>query len=120
MRVKLLKGEQRKFLDNAAKKTGLSWNEISRLSGVCIRTLFDWRREKYRMTYEALLKLQEISRISVPKNIKIIPEYWINQKAARLGAIARYELYGNPGTPEGRRKGGMISGNNARKKNSYS
>jgi DNA-binding transcriptional regulator WhiA len=28
---------------------------------------------------------------------------------ARLGALRRYELYGNPGTPEGRRKGGRVT-----------
>jgi hypothetical protein len=109
MRVKLLKGEQRKFLDKAAKKTGLSWNEISRLSGICRRSFFDWHREKYYMTYEALLKLQKISRIGIPKNIKVLSEYWSTKKAARLGAMRRYELYGNPGTLEGRRKGGLIS-----------
>ena len=35
-----------------------------------------------------------------------MPEYWSTKKASRLGAIRRNELYGNPGTPEGRRKGG--------------
>lgn len=115
MRVKLFKGQQKEFLDNVAKKTRLSPNEISRLSGVCRRTYFDWRREKHQMTHETLLKLQKISRIPLPKNIKILPEYWSTKKAARLGAIRRYELYGNPGTPEGRRKGGMASRNKTRK-----
>lgn len=109
MRIKLLKGEQRRFLNNVAKKTGFSWDTISRLSSVCKRTFFDWRREKHQMAYEALLKLQKISEIPSPKNIKILPEYWSTKKAARLGAMRRYELYGNPGTPEGRRKGGMAS-----------
>ena len=109
MRVKLLKGRQREFINNVAKRADLSWDEISKLSSICKRTLFDWRREKYHMTYEVLLKLQKISRIPVPKNIKILPEYWGTKKAARLGAMRRYELYGNPGTPKGRRQGGMAS-----------
>lgn len=33
----------------------------------------------------------------------------IKQKAGKLGAKRCYELYGNPGTPEGRRKGGMTT-----------
>jgi len=33
------------------------------------------------------------------------------KRVARLGALRRYELYGNPGTPEGRSKGGRISTN---------
>lgn len=116
MRVKLFKGQQKEFLDSVSRKTGLSWNEISRLSGVCRRTFLDWRREKYHMTYKALLKLQEISRILLPKGIEILPEYWSTKKAARLGARRRNELYGNPGTPEGRRKGGIASRNKTRKR----
>jgi len=109
MRIKLLKGEQGKFLNNVAKETDFSWDTISRLSSVCKRTFFDWRREKHQMAYEALLKLQKISKVPLPKNIKILPEYWSIKKAARLGAMRRYELYGNPGTRDGRKKGGMAS-----------
>ena len=31
------------------------------------------------------------------------------KEAGRLGAIRRNELYGNPGTPAGRRRGGIVS-----------
>ena len=41
------------------------------------------------MAYEALLKLQKISKIPSPKNIKILPEYWSTKKASRLGAKRR-------------------------------
>lgn len=109
MRIKLLKGEQRRFINNVAKKTGFTWDTISRLSSTSRRTFFDWCREKHQMAYETLLKLQKISKIPLPKNIKILPEYWSTKKAARIGAKRRYELYGNPGTPEGRRKGGVSS-----------
>jgi len=61
------------------------------------------------MSYEALLKLCRISNISIPKITKILPEYWSAKKAARLGAIERNNLYGNPGTPEGRSKGGSTT-----------
>lgn len=30
------------------------------------------------------------------------------RRAGRLGALARYRIYGNPGTPEGRRKAGQL------------
>ncbi len=30
------------------------------------------------------------------------------RRAGRLGALARYQIYGNPGTPEGRRKAGQL------------
>ncbi len=37
------------------------------------------------------------------------------QRAGKLGAIRRNELYDNPGTPEGRRKGGLSSFKRAKK-----
>ncbi|MDP2905318.1 MAG: hypothetical protein Q8O22_03330 [Candidatus Omnitrophota bacterium] len=45
----------------------------------------------------------------MPKGVKSLPDYWYCKKAAVLGAKRRYELYGNPGTVEGRRKGGLSS-----------
>jgi hypothetical protein len=108
-RVKLSKGEQREFLAKAKEVINVNWNGISQLCGVCNRTLRDWYREKYNITYEALFKLSQVSNIHIPESIEILPEYWSTQKAGRLGAIRRYELYGNPGTLGGRRKGGIVS-----------
>jgi len=41
-------------------------------------------------------------------NVRILPEFWSTKKAAQLGALARYQLYGNPGTFEGRRRAGLL------------
>lgn len=108
-RVKLQRGQQRIFLNHIAKYFNFDWSKIAKISHVCDRTLRDWRREKFNMNYEALLKLHKVSKISIPKIIEIFPEHWSVKKASRLGAIRRNELYGNPGTPEGRRKGGRIT-----------
>lgn len=110
-RVKLLEGKQRQFLGNVMKCTKLDWTQIAKLSGVCERTLQDWLKEKYNMSYEVLLGLNEISRVPIPENIEILPDHWSTRKAAKLGGKKRIELYGNPGTPEGRRKGGITSRN---------
>lgn len=106
-RVKLDKGAQRKFLEDVAEFSGLQWAEISKISNICGRSLRDWRREKYNMSHEALLKLHEISGVAAPEIKEILPEYWSTAKASRLGAIRHNELYGNPATAEGRSKGGI-------------
>jgi hypothetical protein len=108
-RVKLEKGQQSKFLNRIAKYFDFDWSKIAKISNICERTLRDWRREKYNMKYEALLKLHNIANVSIPKVIKILPEYWSAKKFARLGALRRNELYGSPGTPEGRKKGGLTT-----------
>ena len=82
---------------------------MAKICRVHLRTLFDWRRDKYQMNYTSFqLLLRKKYKVSIPK-IEILPEYWNIKNAARLGAIRRNELYGSPGTPEGRRKGGMVS-----------
>ncbi len=108
-RVKLNKGQQKKFLSLVAKYFDGNWHKVARISKICDRTLRDWRREKYNMSYECLLKLHKISNIPVPKTLVVLPEHWSTKKASRLGAIRRNELYGSPGTPEGRRKGGLTT-----------
>lgn len=108
-RAKLKNGQQRQFLNRIAKYFYFNWAKIAKVSSVCNRTLRDWRREKYKMNYEALLRLHRISKIPIPKDIKILPEHWSIKKASRLGAIIHNKLYGNPGTLEGRRKGGRNS-----------
>jgi len=108
-RVKIQKGQQRIFLNRIAKYFNFDWSKIAKISHICDRTLRDWRRERYNMSYKALLRLYKVSNISIPKIVKILPEYWSTKKASGLGAIRRNELYGNPGTLEGRRKGGLTT-----------
>src|SRR3990170_8778091 len=97
-RVVFAKGEQRKFLETVKIKTGLKWQEIASLAGICRRSLCDWRREKNLMTLEAAKKLAEISQVEAPKIIKVFSEYWGYNKAAQAGGLARNKKYGNPGT----------------------
>lgn len=52
------------------------------------------------------MALHELSGVPLPTVIEVISEEEYRRRAGRKGAKARYELYGNPGTLEGRRKGG--------------
>ena len=105
----MAKGTQREFLEKVGRSMNFDWDKIAKLSNIHKRTLLDWRREKYQMSYEALKKLQEHSNSLLPKNIKVLPEYWSTRKAGKIGTARRYKLYGNPGTPEGRSKGGRTT-----------
>lgn len=107
-RVSFLKGKQKECINLAYKKKS-DWGSIAAICGVCPRTLRDWRREKYQMNYEGLKKLHTILKVPIPRGIKILPEHWSIYKAGRIGAKRRYEIYGNPGTPKGRSKGGKTT-----------
>ncbi len=108
-RVKLRKGRQSIFLSRVGEYFGFDWDKIAKISRISERTLRDWRREKYNMSYESMLKLHNSSKISTPNGANILPEFWSAKKYARQGGFKRYELYGNFGNIEGRRKGGLIS-----------
>jgi hypothetical protein len=107
-RILLEKGKQKELIDNVHKKTGLDWASLADICKICERTLRDWRREKYTISFESLKSLCKISNFRVPANIEILPEYWSVKKAGKAGALRRNEIYGNPGTPAGRKKGGLI------------
>lgn len=78
--------------------------------GCCERTMRDWARGKFYMTesaYHDLLKKSSLKsgQISVLKK----KDNWHILTAARLGGLERQKIYGDLGTPEGRRRGGLRS-----------
>lgn len=62
-RVKFYKGKQRKFLEEIIHQSGFNESKIANICKVSDRTIRDWRREKYFMAYEALLKLCKLAGI---------------------------------------------------------
>ena len=109
-RISFSKGNQSKFVVDIKGALGINWSDLSKILKVSGRTLFDWKREKYKLTKVAFNKCLELNegKIKVP-NYKVLPTFWNIKKAARLGGIATFKKYGSPGTPNGRKKGGMIS-----------
>lgn len=59
------------------------------------------------MNYTSLKNLHSLIKIPIPQGIEILEDYWSAKKYARIGALKRFQLYGSPATPEGRRKGGL-------------
>ena len=103
-------GEQSAFLEEAREKLPATWYDIAEICGVHESTLLNWRCEKSQMSLSALEKLSALSGVPKPKNIiKVSDKYWYTKKAGKAGGRAYLRLYGNPGTLEGRRKGGLLS-----------
>lgn len=111
MRVQIAHEELSTFLSEVKAKLGKSWQEIATdICGVTPRTFNDWRRNKYTIPMTALYKLHDATGIRLPQISSKLDDYWyITKSSSRLGAQRRYELYGNLGTPEGRRLGGLKS-----------
>lgn len=72
------------------------------------RTIRDWRREKFLMQKNAMLKLCELANIAEPKNFKEKNDYWYVSKGAkiggRLGGLACIKKYGCVGGPKRKEK----------------
>lgn len=104
-RVVFSTGNQRKFLFEVQRKTGFSWNKIAMLGGVTMRTLTDWKREKYSLPLPSYKKYIAISGITEQKNHEIRKAFWWAHKAAILGGTAMYKKYGEIGDSKKRRNG---------------
>jgi len=100
--------QQAAFLAEVRERLApITWKRMAEICKVSRRTLRNWRKEKLRISHEALVTLHELSGVPLPIIIEIISEEEHRYRASRRGAQARYELYGNPGTLEGRCKGGQ-------------
>ncbi|MBI4225481.1 MAG: LAGLIDADG family homing endonuclease [Candidatus Sungbacteria bacterium] len=104
-RVSFPKGKQKQFLLQVQKKSGLSWRQVAQIGGVHIRTLADWKREKFTMSFDALARLSKKTKVPAPKNTTIKNPFWYAARGARAGGLAVYQKYGRiGGDPEVRRK----------------
>lgn len=61
------------------------------------------------MRYESLQRLFDRAHLTIGRDIRQIPEFSHVRAAAHLGALRRNRMHGNPGTPVGRRLGGLMS-----------
>lgn len=114
-RILFTKRRRDQFFDNLLKKNKVSLDVLAVQYGISGRTFRDWRRGKFLPSLEILRIISRDFKIKLPP-LKILPQYWyITSKNARKAALVRMALYGPPGTPNGRRKGGLISQENRRK-----
>lgn len=110
-RIKFKKKQQSKFIFNVKNSTDFSWLDIAKRIDVSPRTLLDWRKERFTLSEEAFnkfLKISGLKRINTG-DYKVLPDYWSIPKAAKEGGLTVAKKYGGPGTPDGRKKGGISS-----------
>ncbi len=109
-RIKFRKQLQSKFLTGTQKELGLSWPQLAKILRVHPRSLSDWRREKYTIPEKVFKRCIELTKnkVEIPP-YKVLQDFWSIEKAARKGGLVVAKKYGGPGTPEGRRKGGIAS-----------
>ncbi|MCL5407158.1 MAG: hypothetical protein M1429_01535 [Patescibacteria group bacterium] len=109
MRVKLSVQERDKLF-NRLKKKLVNWRRVAACQGISVRTLTDWRKGKYSLSLNAYLQFIKLSGLRKEDfHPQFLADYWNIKDAARKGAHERMKRYGNVGTVEGRRLGGLRS-----------
>ena len=108
-RIVFKPGQQARFLWSIKKSSSLNFKDIAIFCRKNIKTISTWYHEKYLMPFDIAKRLSRTFSVKLPFNSKIRPEFWNTKEAGRLGGIARYKRYGNPGTSDGRKLGGMRS-----------
>lgn len=106
-RVDLPPAQQKKLLRRIEERLRLDADEVAGMCRVHPRTFRDWKRGHYRISEAALRALCASSGLEFP-SVPLLPDYSGTRESGRLGALARYKLYGNPGTLEGRQKAGRL------------
>jgi hypothetical protein len=103
-RIIFSKGKQKLFLYKVQKYLNFNNNKMSEICQVSVRTLTDWKKEKFSLPEKIVQKLSKKSNIKPPKDIKIFLPFWSTKKAAILGAKATIKKYGKICTDEQKRK----------------
>lgn len=88
----------------AAEKTR---RMVARASGVSVRTLSDWMRGVHCPPLDVVEAMQRRYRVPPPRRVEVFDDLEQKRVARHFGAIIQMRRYGNPGTPEGRRRGGL-------------
>lgn len=105
-RLKFNKGKQKLFFQTVKNITGFNWSELALLCKVNPRSMSDWHREKYLATLSVVENLCKVAKLPFPEEVKKVSAYWYTSKAGKIGWVKNYKNNGNPGTLQGRIKGG--------------
>lgn len=109
MRVILDEETRNDYFSSLKNKADLSWKKLAEVLKLNGRMLRSWRSGELTIPKDLFDKVSDMYEIKIPNGAKHLAEYWHIKEAARKGAVARLVKYGNLGTLEGRRKGGLNS-----------
>jgi|WetSurMetagenome_2_1015567.scaffolds.fasta_scaffold01387_6 hypothetical protein len=93
-RVFFSAGKQREFLFLAQKNLHINWSLFAEKVGVNMRTLTDWKREKYSMPLNVFKKICQLAKISLPADIEIKDRFWYASKGGKISGKKLFEKYG--------------------------
>ena len=109
MRVKL-SDTDRINLFNSLERKGFNSVRIAQITGVCARTICDWKRGKYTIPSDHFNKIVVLSGVNSNElNIEKLDDWWNNKESGKKGGLLRVHKYGAPGNYESRRLGGINS-----------
>ncbi len=109
MRAKISKKEREKLFTALINYYGNVKN-FSDATKINRRTINDWQRGATTLPLEKYNKFIKRAGFEADDfSPHIFPDYWHIKEAGRKGGLARFSKYGNIGTAEGRRKGGLAS-----------
>jgi hypothetical protein len=92
--------EQRKFIENVALKLNVSTPALADLLTINERTLRDWKREKYHMSFIHAQTLAQKSGVQIPVSVSLLKWNERLEKIASLGGKRLFEKYGRIGNDE--------------------
>lgn len=84
-RAIIKRGEQARFLKAVKKQLDMTWKELAKVCGVTDSALYGWASEKMNMSYEAMMRLHELSAVSLPTVIEVISKEKRLRRAGRKG-----------------------------------
>ena len=113
------KGKQGEFLRQVADVLDCTSDELGKLVGISGKSFRDWISERFLGEKRALEKLSRLSGVPLPKIVEERGQFWGARKYSRKGGLACLKKYGLPGTPEGSRKGGLVSQQRRRENPDY-
>lgn len=109
MRIKLKKTDL-ETLFFLLREKGISDQKLATKLSVSSRTIRLWKSGKTTMPQAAYTLIVKIAGIrEATLSPVVLSNYWHIIEAAKKGAKVRQSLYGNLGTEDGRRKGGLAS-----------
>ena len=82
-RLRFPKSGQREFIETAIGRAGDVYT-LATLLSLSPRTIRDWRREKFLISYEAARIMSEKYEIPLSANLIIEEEFWYVSKAGKM------------------------------------
>ncbi|OGZ02725.1 MAG: hypothetical protein A2946_04055 [Candidatus Liptonbacteria bacterium RIFCSPLOWO2_01_FULL_53_13] len=103
-RFRFPKGQQRTFIKSCVNRLGATSRRLAEFANVSVRTVTDWKREKFLLPVSVARKLSKKSGVALPSGIKTEGRYWYTFKGGKEGGYAVYNQYGRVGGDEEARK----------------